>query len=310
MHLYDLEQTFAKLPFPELIAQMRTLFAAGIRCPDRHNHTIPFTDEADGSLLLMPGWHEGIGCVKIVTVTPENGKRHLPTVAASVLVFDRYTGQHLAIFDGEAITVRRTAAASALAADYLAPKHAKRLLIVGSGKVAEQLPDAFSCVRPVQYVTIWNRSRAGAERLAEKWANKYQVTVTDDLDKAVAEADIISAATLAIEPLIHGNCLRGQQHIDLIGSFKPTMREADDEVMRRAAGAIVVDAPFTAKESGDIAIPMANGIIQSADIAGDLSALCSGQLSLQADITLFKGAGNAIMDLAAAMTAMQGESLS
>lgn len=307
MHLYDLEETFAKLPFPKLIAQMRMLFARGICCPERHNHMIPLVDEPDGSLLLMPSWDEAIGCVKVVTVTPENGKRNLPAVAASVLVFNRYTGQHLAILDGEAVTVRRTAAASALAADYLAPKHAEQLLVVGSGKVAEQLPDAFSCVRPIEHVTIWNRSRVGAERLAEKWSEKYQVTVTDDLDKAVAEADIISVATLAVEPIIHGNCLRGQQHIDLIGSFKPTMREADDEVMCRAAGAIVVDAPFTIRESGEIAIPIANSIIQSTDIAGDLSALCSGKLSLQGDITLFKGAGNAVMDLAAAMTAIQGK---
>lgn len=305
MKIYTAEQTFAKLPFPELIAQMRTLFAAGVTCPDRHHHSIPLSGEADGSLLLMPGWHEHIGCVKLVNVTPENGKRDLPAVAASVIVFDRHTGQHLAVLDGDAVTVRRTAAASALAADYLAPKEARHLLVIGAGNIAEQLPAAFSAVRPIQQVSVWNRNRLGAEQLVSRLkAQGYSANVVLDLDKALPTADIICAATLAVEPLIKGKYLSEKQHINLIGSFTPTMREADDDVMRRVAGAIVIDASFTASESGEIALPLANKVIQPTDIAGDLSALCSGQLSCTADMTLFKGAGNAVMDLAAAITAV------
>ncbi|PID65900.1 MAG: ornithine cyclodeaminase [Gammaproteobacteria bacterium] len=306
MKIYTAEQTFSALPFAKLIAQMRALFAAGVHCPDRHHHSIPLSGEADGSLLLMPGWHDNVGCVKLVNVTPGNSKRNLPAVAASLLIFDRHTGQHLAILDGEAVTARRTAAASALAADYLAPKDAKHLLVIGAGKIAEQLPAAFSAVRPIQHVSVWNRSMAGAQRLvAQLQTQGFAASAVTDLDRILPKADIVSAATLASDPLIHGRYLSSPQHIDLIGSFTPTMREADDETIRRAAGAIVIDTPFTARESGEIAIPLAQGVIQSADIAGDLSALCSGKLSLQADITLFKGAGNAVMDLAAAMTAMQ-----
>lgn len=305
MQIYNATQTAEKLAFPTLIQTMRELFAEGVHCPDRHSHTINLTDERDGTLLLMPGWHGDIGCVKIVTVTPENGKRHLPAVAASLLVFNRLTGEHLAILDGDTVTAKRTAAASALAADYLAPKDADKLLIIGAGKIAEQLPVAFSAVRPIQSVTIWNRHLAGAEKLANR-LNEQNITATavSDLETAVREADIISAATLATEPLIKGEWLRDNQHIDLIGSFTPTMREADDAVFRRCA--VFIDSPFTAKESGEILIPIQNGALSADNIVGDFYALTTGQACRpdKGQPTVFKGAGNAVMDLAAAITAM------
>lgn len=305
LRVYSTNDTLNALPFPALIEQMRDLYAAGVTTPDRHSHTIPLREEADETLLLMPGWHEDIGCVKIVNVVPDNGQRDLPAVAASVLVFHRKTGEHLAILDGDAVTVRRTAAASALAADYLAPVSARKLLIIGSGKIAEQLAPAFCSVRPIEEVMIWNRRAAGAEKLAETYRQAgFAATAVNDLAAAVHEADIISAATLSTEPLIRGEWLRGNQHIDLIGSFTPTMREADNEVFRRAA--IYVDTPFTARESGEIAIPLAEGAISPADILGDLYQLtASGVQSTDKQHTVFKGAGNAVMDLAAAMTVMR-----
>lgn len=310
MKIYSAQETLLNLPYSRLISQMRELFAQDIRCPDRHSHTIPMSKESDASLLLMPGWFENIGCVKIVNVTPDNGKRNLPAISASVLVFDRQTGEHLAILDGEAVTVRRTAAASALAADYLAPQEAESLLVIGAGKIAEQLPDAFASIRPIKRVYVWNRTLSGAEKLTLQFTQQgYQATAIETLDDALGKADIISSATLSIEPLIHGKHLRGNQHIDLIGSFKPSMREADDEVLKRAKGAIFADSDFTAKESGELAIPLHNGVITPQDIAGNLSDLCrSTTISLQqSDITLFKGAGNAVMDLAAAMTAIDSQ---
>lgn len=308
MKIYNAKQTAEKLAYPTLIAQMRALFAAGVRCPDRHSHRIELVDERDGTLLLMPGWHDTIGCVKIVTVTPENGTRDLPAVAASVLVFNRNTGEHLAMLDGDAVTVKRTAAASALAADYLAPHHAEKLLIIGSGKIAEQLPAAFSAVRPIQQISIWNRNIAGAEKLAEQFTKQgIAAEAVSDLERAVRDADIISAATLATEPLIKGEWLRDNQHVDLIGSFTADMREADDAAMRKAA--VYIDSPFAAKESGEILIPLANGTITASDIIGDLYDLTTGKVKKPNDATptLFKGAGNAVMDLAAAMTALKSE---
>lgn len=305
MKIYTPEQTAEKLPFPTLIAAMQKLFAAGVRCPDRHSHTIDLLDERDGTLLLMPGWHGDIGCVKIVTVTPENGKRNLPAVAASVLVFNRNTGEHLAMLDGDTVTVKRTAAASALAADYLAPQNAKKLLILGAGKVAEQLPAAFSAVRPISTVEIWNRTLAGAERLASQLNEQgFSATANDDLEAAVRAADIVSAATLSTEPLIKGKWLQNNQHIDLIGSFTPTMREADDEVFCRAA--VYMDTPFAAKESGELLIPIKNGALSVDDIVGDFYELAHGSAKRPSTSqpTVFKGAGNAVMDLAAAMTAL------
>lgn len=306
MKIYPAEQTAEKLPYPTLINAMRQLFADGVRCPDRHSHTIDLVNERDGKLLLMPVWHHNVGCVKIVTVTPENGKRNLPAVAASILVFDRNTGEHLAILDGDTVTVKRTAAASALAADYLAPRSAAKLLILGAGKVAEQLPVAFSAVRPITHVQIWNRTLAGAERLAEQFAAQgINATAVSDLETAVKSVDIVSAATLSTEPLIKGEWLSDNQHIDLIGSFTPTMREANDDVFRRAA--VYMDTPFAARESGELLIPIKNGVLGVEGIIGDFYDLTQGKVHRPtiSQPTVFKGAGNAVMDLAAAVTALE-----
>lgn len=305
MKIYTAAQTAEKLAYPKLIDNIRKLFANDVRCPDRHSHSVGLADEKDGTLLLMSGWHEDIGCVKIVNVTPENGKRHLPAVVASILVFRRSTGEHVAILDGDTVTVRRTAAASALAADYLAPQNAEKLLVVGAGNVAAQLPAAFATVRPIQQVTVWNRTLAGAERLVTQWqAQGINAVATDDLESAVREADIVSAATLSTEPLIRGEWLHANQHIDLIGSFTPTMREADDNVFRCAA--VFVDSPFAVRESGEILMPIANGALATNDIAGDLYTLTQGAVNYPkvAHHSVFKGAGNAVMDLAAAMTVL------
>lgn len=307
MDIYSASETAEKLSYTNLIQRMQSLFSAGVRCPDRHSHSIDLDNEKNGTLLLMPGWYDDIGCVKIVTVIPENGQRHLPAVAASVLVFRRSTGEHLAMLDGDTVTVKRTAAASALAADYLAPKQAKKLLILGAGKVAEQLPAAFSAVRPIEQVSIWNRTFVGAQRLVETFQEQgIHAQAVHELAPAVREADIVSAATLSTEPLIKGEWLRDNQHIDLIGSFTPTMREADDEVFRRAA--VFIDTPFAARESGEILIPISNGAFNVDDIVGDFYGLTNGSAKrpASAQMTVFKGAGNAVMDLAAAITAMHG----
>ena len=293
MIILDGAQTAAALPFDRLIPALRDAFIAGATVPLRHRH-----DLTDASLLLMPAWRQdAMFGVKVVSVFPGNGVRGLPSVSASYLLCDGETGQHLALIDGGEITRRRTAAASALAGSYLAREDARSLLIVGSGHVAGLMADAYRAVRPIESVMVWNIRPTGAERLAARLGAKP----VSDLAAAVAQADIISCATLSREPLVRGEWLRPGTHLDLIGGFTPAMREADDEAVRRARVFIDTDAPLA--EAGDLIDPIAHGVLRGEDIAGSLFSLCRGETLGRrdpAEITLFKSVGSALEDLAAA----------
>jgi ornithine cyclodeaminase len=293
MIVLDAARTAAALPFDRLIPALRDAFVAGATVPLRHRHDIP-----DASLLLMPAWQSGgMFGVKVVSVFPGNGARGLPSVSASYLLCDGETGQHLALIDGGEITRRRTAAASALAGSYLAREDARSLLIVGSGHVAGLMADAYRAVRPIESVMVWNIRPAGAERLAARLGAKP----VSDLAAAVAQADIVSCATLSREPLVRGEWLRPGMHLDLIGGFTPAMREADDEAVRRAR--VFIDTDAALAEAGDLIDAIAHGVLRREDITGSLFSLCRGETPGRrdpAEITLFKSVGSALEDLAAA----------
>lgn len=295
----DLAATRAALAFPALIAALRQAFIAGAEVPLRHRHA---TAE-NGTLLLMPAWRSGDAMgVKIVTVYPENGARGLNAVFSTYLLSDGATGRPLAIIDGNEITGRRTAAASALAGDHLARADASRLLIVGAGHIGGMMAQAWSAVRPIRTVRIWNPRPAKAEALAASLrAEGYDATATEDLESAARTADIISCATLATAPIIHGDWLKPGAHLDLIGGYRPDMRETDDTAIRRAR--IWIDTPAALAEAGDLTQPIAARVLDTGTIAGDLAGLCQGRVAgrlIDGEITLFKSVGSGIEDLAAA----------
>jgi ornithine cyclodeaminase len=227
-------------------------------------------------------------------------------VHATYTVFDGRTGLPLASLDGTELTRRRTAAASALAARYLAPVDAAKLLMVGTGGLSRHVIESHAAVRPIRWVRIWGRRKAQADAVARDLENQpYAVETVTDLEAAVRWADIISCATLAATPLIEGRWLRRGQHLDLIGSFTPAMREADDEALRRSA--IYIDTRAALLESGELVHGFAAGAIAAADIRGELADLVRGAGSTRSDgdITLFKSVGCAIEDLAAAGLALR-----
>lgn len=291
------------LEFPPLIERLREAFRAGAETPPRHHHTIA-TDGGDATLLIMPAWRRnGFLGVKLVTVFPDNPKSGLAAIAGTFVLMSGLTGEPLAIIDGRMLTLRRTAAASALAAKYLARADSEKLLIVGTGALAPQLIIAHASVRPIRELVVWGRDSAKAERLAKNFSGRrLSARATTDLAAAVTGADIISCATMAREPLIRGAWLRPGQHVDLVGGFTPEMREADDGVIERAR--LYVDTYAGAlKEAGDIVQPLASGLITEAALAGDLAELCQGRRagrSFHNQITLFKSVGTALEDLAAA----------
>lgn len=308
MRFFSPAETAAALNYAGLVAAISQVFATGATAPQRHHHTIEKSGEPDAVLLLMPAWAKGfgVGGVKIVNVTPGNAQRGLPAIAASYLVFDELTGEHIAILDGATLTAMRTAAVSALAAQFLAKANAASLLVVGSGRVANELPFAFKAVRPIKEVMVWSRSSQSARLQVDRWAEKgISATLATDLQEAVANADIISCATLATDPVIKGTWLKAGQHVDLIGSYAPHMREVDDEAIRRAR--VFIDTKAALHETGDLISPLASGALTPDGICGTLYDLCKpaqNSWRQDADITLFKGVGHALEDLAAAKLAL------
>ena len=309
MRHFSAGQVESALDFESLVACLRQAFRRDTQAPLRHHHSIETDGDVDATLLLMPAWQPGrhIG-IKLVTVFPDNVERGLPAVMGAYLLLDGKTGSPLALLDGPMLTVRRTAAASALASDYLSRSDSTRLLMVGTGALAPHLILAHAAVRPIRNVVIWGRSEDKAAKLAERLnRNDFQVTHTTKLEQALRAADIVSCATLTKTPLIRGDWLRAGQHIDLVGGFRPDMREADDEAIRRAR--VFVDTRGgTTKEAGDIIQPLESGVLPPEGIAADLFELTRGeQAGRRSDdqITLFKSVGTALEDLAAAQLMLE-----
>jgi alanine dehydrogenase len=314
MRFIDASGVGAALSYPALVDTLASAFRVGAHAPLRHHHTMALAGRPDATLLLMPAWTaSATGAstagaymgVKLVTVFPDNGQRGLPAVQGSYLLTSAETGVPLALIDGPSLTAWRTAAASALASRYLSRPDSSRMVMVGAGALAPYLIRAHASVRPIREVSIWNRSRASAEALAaalQATQPGLQITVADDLETAVRTADLVSCATISSTPLLHGAWLKPGCHLDLVGAFRPDMREADDACVVRAR--IWVDTRSGGlHEAGDIVMPLAAGVIREADVLGDLYDLARGQVPVRAtgDITLFKSVGAAIEDLAAAV---------
>lgn len=312
MRFFDSEQVRRALPWGALISAIEmTLTASGAEAPERTVHQVEVPDAADGSLLLKPGWVVGdVIAVKAVTFFPDNGAAGLPTVNAGVLLFDGRNGTFVGGCDGNELTTRRTAAASAVAAKRLARQTAARLLVVGTGALAPMAAEAHAAVRDYESVEIWGRDQDKAERVvAMLHEGGMRAEVCADLDAAVEQADTISCVTGATQPLVKGALLRPGAHVDLIGAFTPEMRESDDEVIRR--GDVWVDTRADGIHAGDLAQPMATGLLTMSDLQGDLAELIAGSCPGRRDddqITVFKSAGTALEDLAAAKLVFGGPS--
>ena len=322
MRILSAAEVDASLDDLALIDRLEALFRSGCEMPPRHHHTIAAPTgpgSADATLLLMPAWTRGdashVG-IKLVSVFPDNGKQGLPAIYGQYLLLDGKTGAPLALLDGSVLTKRRTACASGLASRYLSQPGARRLLMIGTGALAPELIRVHAKVRPLTHVSIWGRRHERAQQLASELASSLpaaigravEVNAVRDRTEAVAEADIISCATLSSSPLVEGAWLRDGQHVDLVGAYTPGMRESDDAAIARAR--LYVDTRAGAlKEAGDIVQPLANGAISEKDIVADLFELARKERAGRRDgdrtsITLFKSVGAALEDLAAAELAL------
>ncbi len=307
MRIVDASACSAALKPQALIAALRTRFALGCVHPHRHVHTVGTPQSASSGFtsLIMPAWVVG-ECfgIKVINIAPGNSQRGLPGLHAVYTLFDANTGVPLAQMDGNIITAHRTAAASALAADFLAAPDASHLLLVGAGRIAALLPAHHACVRPLKRVSVWARRLEQAQALALQLQSQgFDAQAVSDLSLAARSADIVSSATLATEPIVQGAWLKPGSHLDLIGSFTPSMREADDDCFSNGAR-LWVDIEEAFEKSGDLLEPMQRQLLRPSDAQGTLASLCNGAAGgrrTASERTVFKSVGCALEDLAAAM---------
>jgi ornithine cyclodeaminase/alanine dehydrogenase-like protein (mu-crystallin family) len=292
------EEVAASAPYRDIVETLRKGFASPVETPVRHHH-----ETGSATLLLMPAWSKEWTGLKLVTIKPDNAAKGLPTVQAAYTLIDNATGTPVVSMDGTELTRRRTAAASALAADYLARKDAEVLAVIGAGALAKHFVLAHAGIRPIKKVLVFNRTADKADTLVKDLQALGLEARVSDVEKAVKLADIVSCVTSSSVPLVEGAWLKPGTHLDLAGAFKPTMREIDGNAVSMAR--VYVDTRDGAEaEAGDLLQARAEGKFDFANVQGDLSELCRGKVkgrNSPDEITLFKSCGTALEDLATAV---------
>lgn len=301
MRFYDSDAVHSLLRYPDLIEALRE--AHRQNGPDAAHMVRDDPAGGDNKFVVLVGWKGGsVIAVKMVGVFPDNLTLTppQPSVQGLVAVFDASTGAPVLAADGAAMTFRKTAADSALGASLLARLDARVLLVVGAGGLAPHVLEAHRAARPsIDRVLVWNRTHHRAEALVRAHADRgYAISAVSDLDQAVAEADVISCVTMSDAPLVKGKLLKPGAHLDLVGAYLPTMREADDDAMER--GSIFVDTRSGMEGAGDLCQPVQRGRIAWSDVRADLYDLCAGRdpgRTRADEITVFKNVGGGHLDL-------------
>ncbi|WP_295476639.1 ornithine cyclodeaminase family protein [uncultured Pseudomonas sp.] len=298
MDLIDAKTLESLIDYPSLCSEL--LLAHQRPIPVNADICLEHPGSAD-RFMLRPAWaqQEMLG-VKLATIFPDNHYQPdpKPSVQGVYVAFDGLRGTPLFVAEGATLTALKTAADSALGLQLLARHDVSTLLMVGAGDMALPLIGAFTSIRPsLSRILVWNRSLPRAEQLAARLqASGIECLSTDDLDSAVAQADVICSATMSEEPLLRGALLKPGTHVSLVGAWRPHMREADDELMSRSQ--IYVDFRDTALASGELCIPLQRGVISQADVLADLYDLCRHPPAVDPNaITVFKNAGGAHLDL-------------
>ena len=305
MKYFNQKEIEKALDYPSLINKLESTFSSTYEVPQRMHYDYNSGVGTDNStLLLMPAWkNERYVGLKILTVSPYNAERGLATIQGMYVLMDATDGQVIAQFDAKSLTNLRTAASSALASKFLSRKNASSLLMVGTGALSPELIKAHCAIRPISNVMVWGRNHEKASGIVHSLSiDGVKIKAVHNIQDAIGEADIISTATSSRDPLIFGNQMLPGQHLDLVGAYKPTWREADDDAILNST--VFVDTrEGTLEESGELLIPIGKGLFGESKIKADLFELCkkenSGRLA-DKEITSFISVGYALEDLAAA----------
>lgn len=311
MRLIDADTVHRLLDYPGLVEALRRAHAMPM--PDARELFMeePGNTGRGHGFIMLPAWRAGdmLG-VKLVTIFPDNpgGNPPLPANQGLYVAFDGETGAPALVADGTALTLRKTAADSALGVDILARRDAASLLMVGAGALAPHVVEAIVGVRPsIRSVWIWNRTAARAQSVAQAIRIEgVTANAVENLDEILPHADIVSSATMATEPLVRGSLLKVGCHVDLIGGWSEEMREADDDAISLAT--LFTDTRALCRDCGDFLQPVKSGLMRWEDIKADLFELCSGSKTGRGsplEITLFKNAGGGHLDLFVAQELMR-----
>jgi ornithine cyclodeaminase len=301
MLVLDAEAVRSRAPLPAMIDCLRAAFRRQTVAHPRQIVDLP----GGRSLLVMPAFDaQGAGAVKLATVSPGNAAKGLPTVQAAIVAFSE-NGTPIALIDGATVTQLRTAAASALASQYLSREDSAHLVVIGTGALAPYMAAAHCTVRPITRVSVCGRRKeravAAVNAIRSLVSSQVEVSVAESVEGAVAAADIVTCATTSKTPVLLGRWLKRGVFVDLVGSFKPSTREADDDVVLRSR--IFVDTFEGAlAEAGDLLDPLERGVLSRERIEGELADLVSGRVTGRAnpdESIVFKSVGTAIEDLAA-----------
>lgn len=306
----DAQQIVKSLSMKGLIESMRQTYQEQSTIPQRR--VMPLEEGSYDAFALLPAWSESLITVKAFTYFPQNYQEGKDTLASKILAFDRANGEPLALLDGKVLTFWRTAAASALAADYLARKDASRLLICGTGNLAPYMAYAYAAIRPIKKVLVWGRDKQKVRQTIDTilssnqyqslpLENQFEVEVVHDVNSTLAHIDIVTCVTGSDRALFDGTQLQPGTHVDLIGNHDKDKRECDTSTVVRSS--VFVDSKVNVlAEAGDLLIPIEQGLFAEQQIQAELTDLCSqshlGRQSLQ-EITLYKSVGSALADLAA-----------
>jgi len=266
-----------------------------------------FAYRGEDTLLSRAAWIDGLGvAVKSATIVPGNVAKGLPMIHGGVMVFADDTGVLEAVIDFHLVTKWKTAGDSLLGATLLARKDIRKVLIVGAGTVGANLVSAYASAFEGLEFSIWNRTASKAANFANSLQPEYDITAVTDLPAAVAAVDVVCCATMSTTPVLHGDWLHAGQHVDLIGAYRPDMREADDTTLTRSR--VFVDSRETTLDHiGELKIPLETGVITREDVQGDLYDLAQGGAGRTSDndITLYKNGGGAHLDLMTAKYILQ-----
>lgn len=293
------------LSYSDMVLALKRAYVMQSGLPERHHYQIGQEWGIDAQLLIMPAWRpDKYMGVKLISLYPDNPAKCLPNISGLYCLFDGEGGQILATFDAAEITARRTAAKSVLASCYFVKDQFETLLVVGTGKLAAYFIRAYAEVLNPQKILLWGRNQDNAEKIVSELITDIpMLSVATDLEHAAGEADVISTLTTSKEPIIIGKWCKKNCHLDLVGAYRPDMREVDDDAINRAS--IFVDSFQGAlKEAGDIIQPLEQGIISRKDVRAELAELIREDVApglYGKDMTIFISVGSAIEDLAAAV---------
>lgn len=304
MRILEAQDVHRSLNFPDLVTAVRDTFGAPAGTPRR----MVFRLEENGSndaFAVLPSWNDDVIGVKAFTYLPGNASKGRAILHSKILLFDRATGEPLAVIDGTSVTFWRTAAVAAVAASYLARKDARRLVVCGTGNLAPYMALAHASVRPIEEVVFWGPHPERAERAIAAVNEKrtdLRCSVAVDLEAAVRSADVVSCVTAAHDPVVLGAWVRPGTHTDFFGNHEKNGRECDTDLVVKSR--VWVDSRANVlNEAGELLIPIAEGRFRAEDIVGELAELCAGTVPGRAseeEVTLFKSVGTALSDLAAA----------